>query len=178
MASDDEPMKVSIQQRNAYEFTWQMLVFLLTIAVGFAAIEIAGRHVFALDSHSPRSTNFLVLMVGPMSLFGPKLKSIRTFFSMFGVYMLAGIVCYAIVQVMFIILVDVEPICLKRFLLYLPVSPLMLLVIPQLVAKLHPPAVFQKSTLKPVTIASGTIAMAGILAGGDWLFDVLTQAGN
>jgi len=178
MASDVEPMKVLIQQRNAYVFTWQMLVFLLTIAVGFAAIEIAGRHVFALDSHSPRSTNFLVLMIGPMSLFGPKLKSIRTFFSMFGVYMLAGIVCYAIVQVMFIVLVGVEPIYLQRFLVYLPISPLMLLVVPQLVSKLHPPTLVQKSTLKPLTIASALIVMAGILAGSDWLFDVLTQAGN
>lgn len=178
MASDDEPMKVSIQPRDSTVFTWQMLVFILTMAIGFGALEIVARQLIPVENLSPRGTALLVIALGPLGVFGSKLRSIRTFMSMVGVYVLAGIVCYSIVWSMTFMLVDVEPRFLNRFLTYLPVVPLMLLVLPRIVAKVPPRSLVQKSTLKPLTIAMAMIAIAGVLAGGDWLFDVLTQASS
>ncbi|HLP28295.1 MAG TPA: hypothetical protein VK147_06605 [Candidatus Didemnitutus sp.] len=177
MASDDEPMKVSIQPRSSYILTWQYFVFILTMAVGNAAIVLGVHHLTMLDPSSAKNPMFLTMfLVSTSALVGPRLKSISTFLSMVGLHLLAGLVCYTIVQVMFIALGDVEPWFLSRFLIYLPVAPLLIFALPYILSRLYNDISVTRSTLKPLAIVSGLIVMAGILASGDWIFEVLTQA--
>ncbi|MBK9183159.1 MAG: hypothetical protein IPM83_08565 [Ignavibacteria bacterium] len=173
MASDDEPMKVSIQRYQTSTVSWQGIVLVIGLSIAYALIASSVKVWLELDRHSP-DTSVLIIVVSSSSYWLSRgvISWKKAFIAgtIFLCYALAG---FALAQFLYTLLRGVEPLILNRFLIYLPISVLALVVVPMLALRFIQSLPTQRPTLSPIVLMVLVIAFTLMIAGAEWL-QVLT----
>lgn len=174
MASDDEPMKVSIQPYATSGLSLRALAMMIVLSLVYATLVSFIKIWLGLDRLSP-DTSVLIMVVSTSGIWVSKADSTWKSVVLIGLLFLGfALIGFASAQLLYLALRGIEPLLLNRFLIYLPLSFLALVVVPRLARDFVIKKPIHRLSLKPWTTALLVILFAAFIAGAELLQSVIS----
>jgi hypothetical protein len=174
MASDDEPMKVSLQPYATSGLSLRALAMMIVLSFVYAMLVEFIKIWLGLDRHSP-DTSVLIIVVSTSGIWVSKAGSTWKSTILTGLLFLGfALVGFASAQLLYAGLHGIGPLLLNRFLIYLPLSILALVVVPRLARSFVIEKPIHRLQLKPFTTALLVILFAAFIAGAEVLQSLIS----